>query len=169
MKEGTQVPSFYTQKMITNQQIQDLIAEKLQEKNMFVVELDVKPGNNIKLEVDGMEGVSISDCVEFSRQIEHNLDREEEDFEVNVSSPGLDNPFKVFEQYQKNVGREVKVTKADDKVVKGKMIEATEEFVVVEYSFKRRIEGRKKKELITEQEKITFDNIKETRVIISFK
>ena len=127
------------------------------------------PGNNINIEIDGPDGVTIKDCVDFSRQVEHNLDREEEDFELHVSSPGLDKPFRVFEQYIKNIGREVKVVTNADQSIKGTLVDVGEEQIVVEYSFKRRIEGKKKKETITEQEKIPFSNIKETTIIISFK
>lgn len=155
--------------MITRDQIVSLIEEKLKEKNFFLVEVVVAPGNNINIEIDGPDGVTIKDCVDFSRQVEHNLDREEEDFELHVSSPGLDKPFRVFEQYIKNIGREVKVVTNADQSIKGTLVDVGEEQIVVEYSFKRRIEGKKKKETITEQEKIPFSNIKETTIIISFK
>jgi len=155
--------------MISKDQIVDLIEEKLKEKNFFLVEVDVKPGNNIMLEIDGPDGVTIKDCVDFSRQVEHNLDREEEDFELHVSSPGLDKPFRVYEQYKKNIGRNVKVVTTEGNSTKGTLVDVSEDQIVVEHSFKRRIEGKKKKETITEQEKILFTNIKETTVIISFK
>ena len=121
------------------------------------------------LEIDGPDGVTIKDCVDFSRQVEHNLDREEEDFELHVSSPGLDKPFRVYEQYKKNIGRNVKVVTTEGNSTKGTLVDVSEDQIVVEHSFKRRIEGKKKKETITEQEKILFTNIKETTVIISFK
>ena len=75
----------------------------------------------------------------------------------------------VIEQYQKNIGREVKVVPVDGVVVKGELAEVTEEEIMVEYSVKERIEGRKKKETIIKQERIKFNNIKETTIIISFK
>ncbi|MCB0408845.1 MAG: ribosome assembly cofactor RimP [Flavobacteriales bacterium] len=155
--------------MITKEQILNLIEDKLTERALFLVDLEIAPGNQIKLEIDGPNGVTIKDCVDFSRQVEHNLDREAEDFELNVSSPGLDKPFRVFQQYQKNVGREVKVITNDDKTIKGELVKVEEDKIMVEYSFKQKIEGKKKKETITEQEIIPFNNIKETRIIISFK
>ena len=81
--------------MITKQQVERLIKDKLKKENCFVVELEVRKGNNILLEIDSLEGVTVEDCVSYSRAIEHNLDREEEDFELNVSSPGLDKPLRV--------------------------------------------------------------------------
>lgn len=155
--------------MITKEQILNLIEDKLNERGLFLVDLEIAPGNQIHLEIDGPNGVTIKDCVDFSRQVEHNLDRESEDFELNVSSPGLDKPFRVFQQYQKNVGREVKVITNEDKTIKGELVKVEDDKIMVEYSFKQKIEGKKKKETITEQEIIPFNNIKETRIIISFK
>ena len=101
--------------MITTEQIETLIDSALKEKDCFVVDLDVREGNNILLEVDSLHGITISDCVDFSKMIEHNLDREVEDFEVHVSSPGLDKPFKVKEQFYKNIGRTIKVVQIEEK------------------------------------------------------
>lgn len=155
--------------MITTTQILELIEEKLQEKNFFVVHLDVKPGNNIQLEIDGLEGFTIKDCVDFSRQIEHNLDREAEDFELHVSSPGLDKPFRVIEQYQKYRGKEVRVVQNNGEVVEGVLEVLNEDKIQITHSFKQKIEGKKKKETIVKEEIIPFTNIKETTIIISFK
>lgn len=155
--------------MITNAQIQELIADRLVEKNCFVVYLDVKPGNNIQLELDSPNGLSISDCIDFSRQIEHNLDREAEDFELHVSSPGLDKPLRVFQQYQKNIGRDIKVVLLDDKKVEGKLEEVNESEIKLTYTLTEKIEGKKKKLKKIVEEIIPFTNIKETTIIISFK
>jgi len=155
--------------MISTEQVNKLIAEKLEEKNCFVVELEVRAGNNILLEVDSLEKFTIQDCVDFSRAVEHNLDREIEDFELHVSSPGLDKPFRVKEQYIKNIGRDVKVNLHEGEKVKGTLIAVNDDDIEVEYSYKERIEGRKKKQVIVKKEKIAFNNIKETTLIISFK
>ena len=153
--------------MITEEKINSLISEALVEKNAFVVSLEIRPGNNIMLEIDSLEGVKISDCVDVSRAIEHNLDRETEDFELKVSSPGLDQPFKVPQQYTKNIGREVKILLADGAETKGKLLEVNEENISIEKKVKVK-EGKKKK-VVTENEQINFNNIKETKIIISFK
>lgn len=155
--------------MITKEQIQDLIQDKLIENNCFLVELEIGEGNKISIEIDSADGVSVRHCIELSKAIDDNLDREIEDFELNVSSAGLDKPLRVLEQYKKNIGREVKVVPVDGKVVKGELKEVTEDEIVVEFSIKERIEGRKKKETIIKQEKINFNNIKETTIIVSFK
>jgi ribosome maturation factor RimP len=155
--------------MITKQQIEILIQDKFEEHNCFLVELQVGEGNSISLEIDSLEGITVEKCMAFSKAIESELDREVEDFELQVSSPGLDKPFRVAQQYQKNIGRDVKVVPVDGVVVKGELKDVDEDGVMVEYSIKEKIEGRKKKETIVKQERISFNNIKETTVIISFK
>lgn len=155
--------------MIGKEQILELIQDKLTENNCFLVELEIGEGNAIEIEIDSYDGISVTDCIEISKVIDNSLDREIEDFEMNVSSAGLDKPLRVIEQYKKNIGRDVKVVPVEGIVVKGELIEVNEEGIVVEHSYKERIEGRKKKETIVKQEKIKFNNIKETTIIISFK
>ena len=155
--------------MITKEQVQNLIQDKLEESNCFVVELEIGAGNTISLEIDSLDGITVQNCMSFSRAVEGSLDREEEDFELQVSSPGLDKPFRVKKQYKKNIGRNVKVVPVEGTVVKGELKEVDEDEIMIEFSVKERIEGRKKKETIVKQERIKFNNIKETTIIISFK
>lgn len=169
MNGGNEKFPLFLEKMITKEQVQDLIKEKQKEKNCFVVELEVRGVNNILLEIDSFEGIKVEDCVSFSRTIEHNLDRENEDFELNVSSPGLDKPLRVKEQYIKNIGRNVKVVQFNGKSSNGKLIKVEKNEITVEYLCKEIVEGKKKKQILTKQEIINFNNIKETTIIISFK
>jgi len=155
--------------MIAKEQIKELIQDKLTENNCFLVEIEIGEGNLISIEIDSYEGVSVTDCIEISKVIDNNLDREIEDFEMNVSSAGLDKPLRVLDQYKKNIGRDVKVVPVEGTIVKGALTEVNDDGIIVEHSFKERIEGRKKKETIVKQEKIKFNNIKETTIIISFK
>lgn len=155
--------------MISKQRIEDLIRDLLEEREFYVVDLEVNPGNNISLELDGFNGVSISDCVDFSRQIEHNLDREEEDFELHVSSAGLDKPFRVRQQYEKNLGKEVAVVTNEGGKVKGTLAELNEDDILITFEVKERVEGKKKKIKVQKEERIKFVDIKETKIIISFK
>ena len=141
--------------MITKEQVHNLIEDRLEESNCFVVDLEIKEGNAISLEIDSMDGITVQDCMSFSRAVEHNLDREVEDFALQVSSPGLDKPFRVREQYYKNIGRKVKVVPVEGTVVKGELKEVNEDEIIVEYSYKERIEGRKKKETIIKQTAIS--------------
>jgi ribosome maturation factor RimP len=97
------------------------------------------------------------------------LDRETQDFELQVSSPGLDKPFKVKQQYIKNVGRQVKVTLQSKATIEGLLKSANNDRIVVETTRKERLEGKKKKETIVEEHPIQYDQIKETKIIITFK
>ncbi|PJA09867.1 MAG: ribosome assembly cofactor RimP [Flavobacteriales bacterium CG_4_10_14_0_2_um_filter_32_8] len=155
--------------MITKDQVQELIKEKLAEDNCFVVELEVRAGNNILLEIDSHKGITVEDCVNFSKTIEHNLDRENEDFELNVSSPGLDKPLRVKEQYVKNIGRNVTVVLTDGEMLKGELKEVGADNITIEFSQKEKVEGKKKKLTVLKQEIIKMNTIKETKILISFK
>ncbi len=154
--------------MTDKEKIVGLIREKLEE-GMFLVDVSVNSANVIHVEVDSFTGLTIDQCVAISRHIEGNLDRETEDFELQVSSPGADQPFKVKEQYRKNQGREVEVTLTSGVVTKGLLVESDEEGMILETSAKVKVEGKNKKELVTERKAIPYSEIKKTRVIISFK
>ena len=91
--------------MISVDKIQKIAEEKLAESTNFIVDIAVKSGNKIIVLLDNDNGVSIGDCVAMSRHIEASLDREADDFELNVMSPGLSEPFKILRQYQKNIGK----------------------------------------------------------------
>jgi ribosome maturation factor RimP len=149
-----------------------LAEERINEldKGLFIVDLEISSANDIKLFLDAEQSkVSIQDCVSVSRNIEHNLDREKEDFQLSVSSAGMDQPFKVHKQYVKNVGREVKVVLNEHGSQEGKLISVNENFIMLEQETKEKIEGRKKKEVIVNKYEIPFSNIKQTKLVISFK
>ena len=158
--------------MISKSRITELIDERIAEldNGLFVVSLNISPTNVIVVELDKHEGgVSVKDCMSVSRNIEHNLDREEEDFELSVTSAGLDKGLRVFPQYKKNIGREVDVKLEDGTAITGLMIDATPEQITLQTERKERVEGKKKKETIVEDHTFTMDQIKETKIVISFK
>ncbi len=158
--------------MISKKKVLELADERMNELNsgLFVVDISISASNAIHLELDKSDGnVSINDCMSVSRNIEHNLDRESEDFELHVSSAGLDKPFRVLAQYIKNIGREVKLVTNDGKKHEGLLTAATAEEVTLEKSRMEKIEGKKKKELIVEQLVFPMTQIKETKIVISFK
>ncbi len=159
-------------KNISKETIVALAQERIDEldKGLFIVEITVSSSNQINVEIDASEGsVSIDDCIRVSRNIEHNLDREESDFELQVSSPGLDKPFRVVQQYIKNVGRDIKIKLTDGRQLQGLLKSADGQGFVVETTRKERIEGKKKKETIIEEHTLTYDLVKETKIVISFK
>ena len=106
--------------MISKEKIIKLAQERIQEldNGNYLVEVNISPKNAITVKMDNLNGgVSIKDCVSVSRNIEHNLDIEIEDFELQVTSPGLDQPFKVAQQYQKNIGKKISLLTIDNQSV----------------------------------------------------
>lgn len=161
--------------MITVDRIQKIAEEKLAESTNFIVDIAVKSGNKIIVLLDNDKGVSISDCVAMSRHIEASLDRESEDFELNVMSPGLSEPFKILRQYQKNIGKQVDVVTKEGKKISGKLLNASDLGIELESKSKERLEGKNLpagrhggKQLIIKNINLTFNQIKETKIVISF-
>lgn len=134
--------------------------------DLFLVEIKIKPTNNIKVYIDGNQGVSIDRLVQFNRKLYRQLEEENMypngDFSLEISSPGLDEPLKLHRQYIKNVGRFVEVTGLDGLKKEGKLVSADENAIVVE---EQKGKG-KKMELV--QHTIPFSNIKTTKVQIKF-
>jgi ribosome maturation factor RimP len=158
--------------MITKKLVTELAEERMKERGngLFIVELTISTRNVIRLELDKYEGgVTVEDCVSVSRNIEHNLDREAQDFELHVSSAGLDKPLRVYAQYVKNVGRDLEVKLNSKETTTGTLVEVTEKGIVLERTEKQQIEGKKKKETVTVREELAFADIAETRIVISFK
>ncbi|MDA9262167.1 ribosome assembly cofactor RimP [bacterium] len=157
--------------MVNKDTVLELINEKLDENpEFYLVDLKINNANKIYIEIDHKQNpISINDCIGFSRQVEHNLDREEEDFELEVTSPGLSQPFKVHHQYVKNLGKEVKVMLNSSKSVQGMLEEVNEEEVMISFETKEKIEGKKKKLKVQHEQRIKFEEIKETKIIVKFK
>ncbi len=154
--------------MIKVSLLEDMICEKLQEDNMFIVELDVKPGNKITVVIDNINGVPISYCIEISKIIEAGLDRDKEDFELEVASAGIGQPFKVIGQYQKNIGRDIEVLTSEGKKFKGKLTAVLDDAFEVEVEEMVKVEGKKRKELQVSLVNCKFDEVKQVKDIISF-
>lgn len=132
----------------------------------FLVEIKIKPTNNVKVFIDGDEGVILSDLMIYNRKLYKHLEESnvftDGDFSLEVSSPGLDEPLKLFRQYKKNTGRFVDITLNDGNKKEGKLIEATNDRVIIEMET-----GKGKKKEIN-QESILFDQIKKTKIQIKF-
>lgn len=157
--------------MISEALVRKLAEERIAEleKDYFIVDVMVSATNVIRVEIDGDQGVAINDCVSISRNIEHNLDRETQDFELTVSSAGMDQPFKILRQYHRYMGREVQLTTVEGERHKGKLLSANEDEVALEVTSKEKVEGKKKKQLIDRKILVPMEQVKETRVVISFK
>jgi ribosome maturation factor RimP len=154
--------------MIDKELVKRLVTEKLDDK-MFLVEINVNERNVINVFVDSYEGLTIDQCVNISRHVEHNFDREVEDFELQVSSPGLSEKFKVKEQYIKYVGRAIDVITVSDTELEGVILGAAEEGIILETSSRELVEGHKKKQLVLKQHHLKYNEIKSAKAVISFK
>ncbi len=155
--------------MIDKSIVCQIVFEWLEKKDYFFVDLSVGPDNKIVVEIDHAEGVWIEDCVELSRYIESKLDREKEDFELEVGSAGIGQPFKVIQQYRMHIGNEVEVLTKEGKKFCGILKEAGEDKFVVTIQTKIKPEGAKRPKLIEEDRTFAYEEIKYTKYLISFK
>lgn len=155
--------------MITENHIRSLVAEKIEGTDYYILDVEIKSGNNIRVELESMGPVAISDCVDISRQIEHNLDRDEEDFALQVSSPGIDKPLRDYRQFIKNRGRMLKIKLSEGKEIQGELKSADENGIVLLSKRKERVPGKKKKRLIEEELDLTYPEIKQAKIKIQFK
>lgn len=148
--------------MITESFIRNLADECLLESTSYLLDLKIKAGNVIQVTIDSDTLVGINDCVKLSRHIESHLDRETEDFELQVSSAGIDAPLRLPRQYRKNLGRDLTVELADEKL-SGALTEATDEYIVILPAA-----GKSKKLPAPEPRTIPYTEIKKAKIIIKF-
>ena len=155
--------------MIDPQTVTEIVNEGIQGTDLFVVDITVLPDNRIVVEVDKNEGVHIDRCTAVHYFIESRLDREVEDYELEVGSAGITSPFKVVRQYQKNIGNEVEVlTRAGQKLT-GTLKAADEEAFTLTITKKVKPEGAKRKIEVEEDLTFSYNEIKYTKYIIRFK
>lgn len=155
--------------MIDKNVVKGLVEDWLQGREYFLVDVSVSADDRIVVEIDHAEGVWIDDCVGLSRYIEEHLSREEEDYELEVGSAGIGQPFKVLRQYQIHVGRKVEVLTAEGKKLRGELVQADEEAFVVVVSVKEKAEGQKRPKLVDRELRFTYDEVKSVRLLIDFK
>ncbi|MCP3893565.1 MAG: ribosome assembly cofactor RimP [Bacteroides sp.] len=155
--------------MIEKRIVCQLVDEWLEGKDYFLVEVTVSPDDKIVVEIDHAEGVWIEDCVELSRYIESKLNREEEDYELEVGSAGIGQPFKVVQQYYNHIGNDVEVLTKTGRKLSGVLKEADEENFVVGIQKKVKTEEAKRPKLMEEDETFRYEDIKYTKYLISFK
>ncbi len=140
--------------MITDEAIIELVEQQIQGTDIFLVEVAVKSGNAIRVYLDRPEGISIDECVKLSRQVNEMLDRDVEDYSLEVSSPGLGAPFRVKQQYEKNTGRSIDVLLSDGIRISGKIKSVSDRGIILQ------MKGKDKE--------IEFGEIKTSKAIISF-
>lgn len=146
--------------MLDKFNILEIVKEALEGTDKFLVNLKITPNNRIFVDIDGDNGITIDDCIELSRKIENSLNRDEEDFELNVSSAGADSPLKLPRQYRRHIGRTLSVETLDGSQYEGALESADEQQIVL------RTKGTKK--AAPQQVTLAFADIKTARVVIRF-
>ena len=153
--------------MIDEKHIEKLAQEALRESDRYLVNVKVNHDNVIHIVIDSDTAVGIEHCIELSRYIENRLDREREDFELNVMSSGLDHPFHMLRQYKKFIGKPIQLLMQNDKKIKGILLEADESQIVLQ----EQKEIRQKKKVIKktgETLQIPMSEIKQAKAVINF-
>lgn len=155
--------------MIDKKLVENVVNEWLEGKEYFLVDVNVSPDDCIVVTIDHAEGVWIEDCAELSRYIESKLDREQEDYELEVGSAGLGQPFRVLRQYEIHMGEPVETQTRDGHKYQGTLVEVTAEGFTLEVEQKVKPEGAKRahKELVAM--KFTFDEVAYTKYLIKVK
>ncbi|MBO3097087.1 ribosome assembly cofactor RimP [Gelidibacter pelagius] len=155
--------------MLNENAVKTLIDRGLEERSdLFLIDLKIGVGNKISVVIDGDNGVTVEDCMFMSRAIEHNLDREEDDFSLDVASAGATSPLVNKRQYKKNIGRTLNVKAKSDAKFEGVLTEVDDDEVTLEWKAKEPKPVGKGKIVVNKQAKIKYDDILEAKVIIKF-
>ena len=153
--------------MIFKDQVDELLQVALDSRpDLFLIECKISADNHISILLDGDEGVNLQSCVEVSRQIEHNLDREQHDFSLEVASAGVGSPLKKTRQYVKNVGRKLRIERNEAPTIEGTLVDANEEKVTLEWKQREPKPVGKGKVTITKQETLSYQEIVSAKVLV---
>jgi ribosome maturation factor RimP len=155
---------FFIVKMINRDHIRNLIEERLSGSRLFLTDISVQPSNRIFVYIDGDTPVSIHDCQELSRYIESWLDRNKEDYDLTVSSAGLDSPLRLARQYPKNIGETLNIVTDGGENIRGRLVSADETGIGIEKEVRT---GKKTMEKT--QVNLTYDRIRSARIEVTFK
>lgn len=161
------LPSFYTT-MAFRDKVSELLEEALKEKSsLFLVDLTITDAFKVMVTLDGDNGVNLQDCIDISRAIDNNLDREEQDYSLEVASAGVSTPLKLVRQYKKNIGRTLKVKTANE-TIEAKLENVTDENITLTWTAREPKKIGKGKETVEHKREIPYSEIKEAIVIIIF-
>ena len=149
--------------------VKDLLDQALDErKDLFLIDFEILSDNTIRVVIDGDKGVLVEDCIYISRAIEHNLDREEQDFSLEVTSCGATSPLQLPRQYNKHIGRNLEVKTIEGDKVEGQLADVNEEDITLKWKTREPKPVGKGKVTVTKEVNIAFENIKEAKVKIKF-
>ncbi len=138
-----------------------------EDESIFLIDFSISTDNKINVILDGDHGVTLQDCMRVSRAIEHNLDREEEDFSLEVASAGAASPMTMPRQYVKNIGRKLEVV-TEQATFEGNLTAATNEFITLEWKAREPKPVGKGKVTVQKKEEISFSDIKKAKVVLKF-
>lgn len=169
--EGLKSPSFLISndsRMIDQNQVKQVCQQWLEDKEYFLVSVDVDKENKITVEIDHKDGVWIEDCCQLSRFIEEHFDREVEDYELEVGSAGIGQPLKVVQQFVNLISKAVEVMTPEGKKLTGTLVDANEEGFRFSYKEKQKVEGKKRPVLVDAERQFTYDDVKWVKAVIEF-
>ena len=155
--------------MIERNAVKTVVEEWLSGNDYFLVDVTFTPDDRIVVEIDHADGVWIEDCAELSRFMQERLGDELGDYELEVGSAGIGQPFKVEQQYLNHIGRDVEVLEAEGKKVQGVLKQVDGRNFVVTVKEKQKLEGKKRPQLVDVDKTFNMDNIKYTKYLLSFK
>ena len=149
--------------------VENLLQEAFEENNsLFLIELNINEANHITVVIDGDNGVSVNDCIAVSRKIEHNLDRDEEDFSLDVTSAGVSTPLEMPRQYRKNLGRTLAVITVDGEKIEGELAGFEDNKITLKWKSREPKPVGKGKVTVNKEAVLSLDDVKEAKVIITF-
>ena len=155
--------------MIERNTVKTVVEEWLSGNDYFLVDVTFTPDDRIVVEIDHADGVWIEDCAELSRFMQEQLGDELGDYELEVGSAGIGQPFKVEQQYVNHIGKDVEVLDAEGKKVQGVLKQVDGRNFVVSVKEKQKLEGKKRPQLVEVDKTYNMDNIKYTKYLLSFK
>ncbi|MAK36134.1 MAG: ribosome assembly cofactor RimP [Flavobacteriaceae bacterium] len=148
--------------------VEELLNQALAEKpSLFLIDLSISEANQIRVVLDGDQGVSVQDCIDVSRAIEHNLDREEQDFSLEVHSAGVSEPLSLIRQYKKNIGRNLQVKTAEE-TIEGELVAVTDDSVTLKWKAREPKPVGKGKVTVQKEAVLPYNDIVEAKVMIKF-
>jgi len=151
------------------EKVQDLLDDAFEERpDLFLMEMIVDGANEIKVIIDGDKGVTVADCIFVSRAVEHNLDRDEIDFSLEVASAGASAPLSFPRQFKRNIGRQLEVTDREKVKETGKLVQANDEGIMIQWKAREPKPIGKGKVTVQKEWSLKYDDIKQAKVVITF-
>jgi ribosome maturation factor RimP len=160
--------SFY-KIMAFTEKVNNLVLKGLEARpDLFLVDLKISESNKIQVILDGDNGINLQDCISLSKFVDDNLDREEEDFSLEVASAGVSSPLKFVRQFRKNIGIKLKIVSLSNEEFEAELTEVTEEYISLEWKAREPKVLGKGKETVDKKKVLAYSEIKEATVIVSF-